>query len=326
VRLLLVVNPTASSVTPEVRAAVADALSVRHDVAVADTSARDHAASLARAAADDGTDAVVVLAGDGTLNEAAQGLAGTDTALVALPGGSTNVFARTLGSALDPLDACAQLLPSLDGAPRRVRVGVGVADGGHGDRRFLFHLGAGFDAATVREMEERHAHFKRHLAHPAFAVAAVDTWLHRYDRSTRIAVVPADRDGLPRHDERVVGPYAVVSNSDPYTYVGRRRVTIAPDAALDRALAVTVFRNLHAGVLLRAAASGVARARYVSTAPDIVQIGDAGGATLTSDAAFPWQVDGDHLGETTAVRVRYEPDALTLILPGTLHGPPPGRR
>ena len=119
--LLLVVNPTASSVTPEIRAAIADALSVRHDVEVAETSARGHATTLARAATHDAIDAVVVLAGDGTLNEAAQGLAGTHTALVALPGGSTNVFARTLGIAHDPLDACARTRWSIPRGARPAR-------------------------------------------------------------------------------------------------------------------------------------------------------------------------------------------------------------
>jgi diacylglycerol kinase family enzyme len=326
VRLLLLVNPTASSVTPEVCAAITDALSVRHDLEVEATTGRGHAAALARGAVEAGIDAVVVLAGDGTLNEAAQGLAGTDTALVALPGGSTNVFARTLGIARTPLDACAQLLRSLDDDACRVRIGVGVADGSGGDRRFLFHLGAGFDAATVREMEERHSHLKRRLAHPAFAMAAVDTWMRRYDRTTRITVVPTDRDGAPRVDDRASGPYVVVSNSDPYTYVGRRRVTIAPDAALDRALVLTVFRTLRVGLVVRSVASAVGRARFVAASPDIVQVGDVCGATLSSETPFPWQVDGDHLGSTTAIRVRYEPDALTLVTPGTPPGRPPGRR
>jgi len=315
-RLHLVVNPTASSVTPGVQAAIADALSVRHDVEVAETSSRGHAAALARDAAAAHAEAVVVLAGDGTLNEAAQGLAGTTTALAPLPGGSTNVFARTLGIAYDPLDACAALLQSLDAGSTR-RIGVGVADGGTGDRRFLFHLGVGFDAATVREMEERHAHLKRHLAHPAFALATVEAWLHGYDRATRIAVTPVGRDGTPLLDARAVGPYAVVSNSDPYTYVGRRPVTIAPDASLDRALALTVFRTLRVGVLVRAAASGITRAEYVASTPDIAQVGDVWGVTMSSDTAFPWQVDGDHLGSTTEVTVRYEPDALTLVVPRT---------
>ena len=74
------------------------------------TSRRGHASRLARGAAATGTDVVAVLGGDGTLNEAANGLAGTECALAALPGGSTNVFARTIGLADEPLDATAQLV------------------------------------------------------------------------------------------------------------------------------------------------------------------------------------------------------------------------
>lgn len=333
-RLLLVVNPTASSVTPQVQAAITDALAVRHELAVVETSSRDHASTLARVATADGTGVVVVLAGDGTLNEAMQALVGTDTALAVLPGGSTNVLARTLGVAYDPLDACAQLLQSLD-ADRKKRVGVGFAhvgassngspNGGLPDdsigtsigtsmgRAFLFHLGVGFDAAVVREMEERHAHLKRRYAHPAFAVATVETWLRRYDHTARIEVRATARD--EKDVVTAVGPYAVISNSRPYTYVGRRPATLAPDASLDRALAATVFSTVHASLLLRAAASAVTRARFVGASRDIAQIPDVWRATLSSTRSFPWQVDGDYLGLVSHLDVSYRPDCLSLVVP-----------
>jgi diacylglycerol kinase family enzyme len=312
VRLHLVVNPTASSVTPRVRAAIVDALSVRHQLEVSETTSRDHASALASEAAANGAEVVVVLAGDGTLNEVTQGLSGTDTALAPLPGGSTNVFARTLGIAFEPLDACAQLLLSLD-TRQTTRVGVGVAANGSVERTFMFHLGVGFDAAAVREMEQRHAHLKRRLAHPAFGIAIAEAWLRRYDRTTRIEVSSSGPGGTAI--ERATGPYAVVSNSNPYTYVGRRRVALAPAASLERALAVTVFRTLRLGVLLRAAGSGVSRARYVDESPDIAQYAEVWTATLVSERPFPWQVDGDDLGDATELRVRYVPDQLSLVVP-----------
>src|SRR3954447_21726162 len=80
-KLLLVVNSSASSVTARSRVVIQKALSADHEVTVAETSRRGHAARLAQGAAAMGTQLVVVLGGDGTLNEAANGLAGTATAL-----------------------------------------------------------------------------------------------------------------------------------------------------------------------------------------------------------------------------------------------------
>ena len=80
---------------------------------LAETSRRSHATRLALGAAATGTDVVVVLGGDGTLNEAANGLAGTSTALAPLPGGSTNVFARSIGLPNDPIEATGVLLDAL---------------------------------------------------------------------------------------------------------------------------------------------------------------------------------------------------------------------
>jgi diacylglycerol kinase family enzyme len=312
VRVSLIVNPLASSVSPSTIDAIVDALSVRHDLEVVATTARGDASSMARVLADAGVEVVVV----------------TDTALAPLPGGSTNVFARALGIEFTPLDACAQLLASLDAGPRR-RIGIGAAVHGDGTRHFLFHLGLGFDAAVVREMEERHAHLKRlRLAHPAFAMTAVDTWARRYERDTRIDVTAAPSRNGTRTSTTTVGggadatrvahgPYVVVSNCDPYTYVGHRPVTIAPDADLDRALAVTTFRSLELPLLVRAGTSGLSGARFLAASPDIAQFAEVGHVELACDRPTPWQVDGDHLGSTTHLQVRYEPECLTLVTPAT---------
>jgi diacylglycerol kinase family enzyme len=305
------VNPAASSVTTRARVAVEDILAAGCPVDVVETTRRGHATELARDAVAASYDVVAVLAGDGTLNEAADGLAGSRTALAPLPGGSTNVFARTLGVAYDPAEATEHLVDSLGRGSFR-RVGLGAATGpDSAPRRFLFHLGLGFDAAVIRRMEAR-SYLKRHFAHPAFAVASVATWLRHYDRGLKIRLSAATEGGA---DVVAVGPYAVISNSDPYTYVGRRRMTIAPAASLSRPLAVTVLTTLRAPLVVRAAASGVGKARLVATSPDIVQIADALRVTVTGDGPVPWQVDGDYLGEVERLDVTYEPDALTLVVP-----------
>ena len=304
----MIVNPMASSVTARARIPIADALAEEHDLEVVETSERDDATRLARDAAEQGVDVVVVLAGDGTLNETARGLIGSETAMFALPGGSTNVFARTLGVAHEPARATRQLLRSLAArAFRRVGLGVATPPGGE-DRPFLFHLGTGFDAAVVAEMEQR-SYLKRYVAHPAFALATVDTWLRHYDRRAQLCAA-GDQGVLG------VGPYVVVSNSDPYTYVLRRPLTIAPRAALDESgLAVTVLHNLRASLMLRAALSGLTDARFLERSPEISQHTGVDHLVITGDRPFPWQVDGDHLGAVPRLAVRYEPDALTLVVP-----------
>ena len=156
VRLLLLVNSSASSVTARGRVVIQKALSADHDV----TRRRDQPARPRHPPGPgrgrDGVDVVVVLGGDGTLNEAANGLAGTDTALAALPGGSTNVFARTIGLPNDPIEATGALLDGLGRRAGSSTVGLGSVNG----RYFLFHVGIGFDAAVVEQVERR-AQLKR---------------------------------------------------------------------------------------------------------------------------------------------------------------------
>jgi diacylglycerol kinase family enzyme len=309
VRLLLIVNPTASSVTDRTRAVVEQRLGAVYNLTVEETEKRGHATTLAADAADAAFDTVVVLGGDGTLNEAAEGLAGTTTALAPLPGGSTNVFARTLGVSYDPATAADDVLSSIGHGSRR-RVGLGVANG----RRFLFHLGAGFDAAVVSEVELRPQVKRHHLAHPVFALAAFDTWVRRYDHRTSIEAELVGVNGVGAQHAGV-GPYVVVSNSSPYTYVGRRRLDITPHASLDRPLALTIVRTMRADVMIRASMSAIANGHYLAHSGNVVQVADIEHLRLTARRPFPWQVDGDYLGETDALDVRYEPEALTVLVP-----------
>ena len=107
----------------------------------------------------------------------------------------------------------------------------------------------------------------------------------------------------------------VVSNVDPYTYVLRRRLTISPNAGLDRALAVTILQNLRASLVVRAAASGLANGRFVGNSPDIIQCADLTKVSITADRPFQWQVDGDYLGHVDRLDIRYDADSLTIVTP-----------
>ncbi len=304
-KVLLIVNSSASSVTARSRVVIQKALSADHEVEVAETSRRGHAARLARGAANGGADVVVALGGDGTLNEAANGLVGTDTALATLPGGSTNVFARTIGLPNDPIEATGVLLECL--AAESIRpVGLGSANG----RYFLFHIGLGFDAAVVEQVERRGS-LKRWAGHPLFLYAAIDTWLRHYDRSKpRFTVTFPDGNTV---DDAYFG---ICMNTDPYTFLGNRALHLAPAATLDSGLSMVTLRTLGLTSVARAGGAALARGKGLRSGRHLDVRHDLGGVVITSlGGPLPYQVDGDHLGDVDEVHIRHEPDALRLVLP-----------
>ena len=319
-RLTLIVNVSASAVTPRVRVVIAEALARRHDLEVVQTAARGHATALAAEAAEDGRDVVVVLGGDGTLNEAANGLAGTTTALAVLPGGSTNVFARTIGAKADPVEATDQLLETLvaveDGRPgARRRAGLGSVNG----RYFVFHLGVGFDAAVIDRVERRGGVLKRYAGHPLFVVAAVTTYLRHYDRRrTRFRITTGSGGG---GEEVGRGTFAVILNSDPYTYLGRRPLHLAPGADLDSGLSVVAFRSLEVRTILGVTGRALGTGRRVGRHPRIAARSGVGSAAVETEGglAVPYQVDGEYLGRADHLLVAHHPGVIDLVWPG----PPP---
>ena len=288
-KIMFVVNPSASSVTPRTQVVIEKALAADHDVIVAETNRRGHAARLSQDAATKNMDMVVVLGGDGTLNEAANGLAGTDTALAALPGGSTNVFARTLGLPDDAVEATSVLLEAIDRKAVH-SVGLGVVNG----RYFLFHAGLGFDAAVVAEVEKR-GQLKRYASHPLFVYSAVDTWLRHYDRRK-----PAFTVRYP--DGHVVpdGKFGICLNTNPYTYLGSRPLDLAPEATLDRALVMITIRSLRIGRIARLAAGALRSSDGLKTNKAVDYRTDVTEFSLEGHRPFPYQVDGDYLGEVTS--------------------------
>ncbi len=310
-RLLLIVNASASSVTARVRVVIQKSLAADHEVSVAETSRRGHATRLAQGAAARGTEAVIVLGGDGTLNEAANGLAGTSCALGVLPGGSTNVFARTIGMTNDPIEATGELLGALGAGPGGIRpISVGNVNGRH----FLFHVGVGFDAAVVAQVEKRTA-LKRYLGQALFAYAALATWARHYDRRhPHFSVELHGRDGQNVTVED--GYFAICLKTNPYTFLGDRPFDVAPGTGLDTPLSVAVLRSVHAPTLLGLTVSalrggeGFARHRKVTVVNEVIR------AVISPYTPVPYQVDGDYLGETEHLEFRWEPDHLRLIVPG----------
>jgi hypothetical protein len=148
--VLLIVNPVARTFSKATLAVIEKALSADFRLEVVETKERGHAAELAAQAVLEGTDLVVVFSGDGTVNEVVNALAGSDTAIAALPGGATNIFVRALGLPLDPVEATGTLIAkALD--DQAFKLSLGVADG----RYFAVNCGAGVDAAAMRRIDAR---------------------------------------------------------------------------------------------------------------------------------------------------------------------------
>lgn len=279
-------------------------LASEHEVELAETSRRGHATRLARGAPAEGFDVVAVLGGDGTLNEAANGLAGTTTALAPLPGGSTNVFARTIGLPNDPVAATEVTLDAL----RRSSItpfGLGSVDG----RYFLFHVGIGFDAAVVARVE-RYPSLKRWAGHPLFIASSLLSWTRDLDRGApALSVVGGDGTAIGG------GYMAVVTNTTPYTFVGNHPLVLAPDADPQQGLAITVVRTMRLLPFLRLMGSMFRSGERFRTSRHAFERGGFAELEVRADPPLPYQVDGDHLGDVDRLVFRHEPGAIRLVRP-----------
>ena len=306
-RILLVVNSFASSVTARNTVVVHRELSRRHEVTISETNRRGHATRFAQDAATRGVDVVIGFGGDGTLNEVATGIAGTETALGVLPGGSTNVFARTLGLPNDPVAAVKLLAAALD-RPDSIRpIGLGKVNG----RYFCFHTGVGYDAAVVRAVEKRAA-MKRWAGHPLFIYAALTTWAVGYDRHTPHFAVRIDDDEATASETD--GYFTIVLNTNPYTFLGNRPLDLSPEATLDRPLVAVTFTTMQALAILKGL-GGALRGGGVKPGPHLHAATGLSAFTINGVKPFPYQVDGDYLGESTRLEFRHVPDAVRLVDP-----------
>ncbi len=301
----LIVNPAASAVSTRVRAAVNRALA-DFDVDEVETEERNHASELAGEAAAEGVEAVVVLGGDGTVNEAANGIlaGGTQALLAPLPGGSTNVFARTMGFPRHADDAAARVADALAAGSSRT-IPVGRANG----RAFLFHVGIGFDAAVVGQVERRSA-LKRKVGQAIFVYAAFATWFRHYDHSKPQFAVAFD-DGSSVDD----GYFGICLNTNPYTFLGPRPLNVAPGATGERGLTMVTLRKLNVGALLGVTGRAMGKGERVGSHRDVDMRRDQVHLVVRGHGPVPWQADGDYMGEADELVLTSEPDRLPVVLP-----------
>ena len=303
-RMLVIVNPYASTVSDRLKNLVVYALQGRYQVEAVDTERRDHATQICREAASEGYDAVVAFGGDGTVNEAANGLVGSPTPLTCLPGGSTNVFCRTLGIPADVVDATEHLLRVADDFRPRT-VDTGRVNGRH----FVFASGIGLDASVVERVDS-HPRLKRRLGEWYVTWAAISTFNRRYllnPPRLRVETPAGTLDGVT----------VIVQNSDPFTYFGRHPIRVAEGGGLDSGkLALAVLKRatvLEMPTLIPRVFSGrptsVLRHRQVQG----FQPQEHFRVVSTGERPFPLQVDGDFVGEFDEAAYEIAPLSLTVV-------------
>jgi diacylglycerol kinase family enzyme len=312
-RMLIIVNPYATTVSDRLRHLVVYALQGRFEVDAVDTEARGHATELCREAAHEGYDVVVAFGGDGTVNEAANGLLGSPTPLSCLPGGSANVFGKMLGIPGELVDATEHLLALADDwRPRRVDLGVVSAKGAEGvseeDRCFTFASGLGVDASVV-ERVDANPRLKARLGAYYFTWVALRTFARRYLVNPPRMEVLADGDTLG-------GVTAIVQNGSPFTYFQNRPIEIADGTALDSGeLCGCVLHRATPlsmpSIGLRAFAAGarVSRHRQVTGLSELSELT----VRSSDERPLPLQVDGDYLGEVAEARYSILPGALNVV-------------
>jgi diacylglycerol kinase family enzyme len=314
-RAVLVVNPKATTTSEYNRDLLIRALRGTVDLEVAYTARRGHAVSLVRDAARDGVDLVVTLGGDGTVNEAVNGLLAADPdgaeavaygahrrpPLAIVPGGSTNVFARAIGLPRDWAEATQAILRALR-ANRTRTVSVGRAD----DRYFTFCAGLGLDAEVVRRVER--ARLKGRVSTPSLWMrSAMMQYLTETDRGR--AAITLARSGEPTE----IGLASViVQNTAPWTYHGGREIHASVDASFDTALDVLGLKVLRMPSTARLATQ-LLRGHGRIKGNQVMRIHDVYSFVLRAERPMAFQVDGDYLGERGKVEFVAVPEAIRVV-------------
>jgi diacylglycerol kinase family enzyme len=298
-RAALIVNPQASGVTPELTMGVERELAAGGPVETVLTERPMHAAELVETLC--GTcDRIYVFAGDGGFNEAVNGLV-ADVPVGFIPGGSTSVLPRALGLPRDALN-CARVLARA-ASPRRIS--LGRVDG----RRFTFGSGLGLDAELVRRVDALGRTSGRRAGDAAFARSLLGLFAERrgrFDGAMEVAGVG-----------RVA--FALVANCDPYSFVRRLPLHVAPSARFELGLDLVAPRRLRAR-LLPEVAWWLFAGKGQERSPHVLYVHDADELRIVCDRPTPLQADGEDLGDVGEAHFEAERGALQVLVPGRRQG------
>jgi diacylglycerol kinase family enzyme len=313
VRGVLIVNPNATSMSRAVCELTVRSLAGLVDVRVEQTKYRGHARELAAAAHGE---LVIVLGGDGSINEVVNGVMsrsgdegdepegaeGSEPPLIAvIPGGGGNVFAQALGLPADAAAAIRRVREVIEAQSYRT-IGLGLA----GDRYFTFSAGLGMDAEVVLEVDRLRAAGRRESAS-----LFLRTMVRHYFRGTdrRVPTLTVERDGQPPLTDLFL---TIITNRAPWTYFRTRPVLPVPHPDFNSGLDLLALRRVRLTTIFYIVMQMLWIRRRPPRARDVLAVHGAESLTVRSSRPIAFQVDGEYLGEIEAIKFEFVPHALRV--------------
>jgi len=283
------------------------------DVRVERTKYRGHARELAAAAHGE---LVIVLGGDGSINEVVNGVMsragdeaegsegseGSELPLIAvIPGGGGNVFAQALGLPADAAAAIRRVREVIAAQSYRT-IGLGLA----GDRYFTFSAGLGMDAEVVLEVDRLRAAGRRESAS-----LFLRTMVRHYFRGTdrRVPTLTVEREGQPPLTDLFL---TIITNRAPWTYLRTRPVLPVPHPDFNSGLDLLALRQVRLTTIAYIVLQMLWIRRRPPRARDVLAVHGAESLTVRSSRPIAFQVDGEYLGEIEAIKFKFVPHALRV--------------
>jgi YegS/Rv2252/BmrU family lipid kinase len=255
------------------------------------TSGPGDAAEIASRVARNGSSDVIVAGGDGTINEAIQGIAGTNARLGIIPRGTANVLARELGL---PLDDEQALQIAAQGKTRKIYLGLAIDETTNERRHFVLMAGIGLDASVVRRVQPS---LKKRIGKGAFWISGL----------SHLATWNPKPFTLEIEGQKYTGTFAAIGKAARYG----GDLAITPGARLDQrefeiCIIDTMSRLRYLHLLSYAMRDGMPRntpeVRFVK-ATSVKAYGDS-----------QVQVDGELIGHLP-MRFEIAPHSLNVIVP-----------
>jgi diacylglycerol kinase family enzyme len=328
VRGILIVNPNATSMSSTVCELTVRSLAGLVDVRVERTKYRGHARELAAAAHGE---LVIVLGGDGSINEVVNGVMsragdegngsegrdgaegaegskgsrgadGSEPPLIAvIPGGGGNVFAQALGLPADAAAAIRRVREVIAAQSYRT-IGLGLA----GDRYFTFSAGLGMDAEVVLEVDRLRAAGRRESAS-----LFLRTMVRHYFRGTdrRVPALTVERDGQPPITDLFL---TIITNRSPWTYFRTRPVLPVPHPDFNSGLDLLALRQVRLTTITYLVSQMLWVRHRPPRARDVLAVHGAESLTVRSARPIAFQVDGEYLGEIEDIKFEFVPHALRV--------------